>query len=205
MTQIYKDGSVRVCTGWQAGLYGDTLLNVLFNNESVKHYDGSLFSKYYEQAEGKLNNKELCKLKRMLSDVNNEKYVIQETEDDIYFAWIGVIIAGEKEWSFYDDDVDDRMEILFTYLRELSKKVLEHKSKTGNLTYPNNDSQYNYGEEIIHSAIVYSVDLKGNTTSVISKMGQEGISINHPRAPGFYDNYKGYSTSRAYFRKKQVR
>ena len=40
----------------------------------------------------------------------------------------------------------------------------------------------------------YSVDLKGNTTSVISKMGQEGISINHPRAPGFYDNYKGYST-----------
>ena len=66
----------------------------------------------------------------------NEKHVIQETEDDIYFAWIGVIIAGEKEWSFYDDDVDDRMEILFTYLRELSKKVLEHKSKTGNLTYP---------------------------------------------------------------------
>lgn len=136
MTKIYKDGSVRVCTGWQAGLYGDTLLHVLFNNESVKQFNGSFFNKYYEQEEGKLNDKELGKLKRMLSNVNNEKYIIQETEDDVYFAWIGVIIAGEKEWSFYDDNLDDRMGILFTYLRGLSKKVLEDKFKTGNSTYP---------------------------------------------------------------------
>jgi hypothetical protein len=134
MTMIYNDGTIRVCTGWQAGEYGDTLLHVLFNNESVKHYDTDLFNNYYEQEEGKLNDKELSKLKGMLSNVNNEKYVIQETEDDVYFAWIGVIISGEKEWSFYDDDIDNRMGVLFTYLRELSKKVLEDKSKTESST-----------------------------------------------------------------------
>jgi hypothetical protein len=136
MTKIYNDGTIRVCTGWQAGEYGDTLLHVLFNNGSVKYYDTDLFNSYDEQEEDKLSKKELATLKRMLSNVSNEKYVIQETKDDVYFAWIGIIIAGEKEWSFYDDDVDDRMGILFTYLRELSKKVLEDKSKTGNSTYP---------------------------------------------------------------------
>ena len=136
MTKIYNDGTIRVCTGWQAGVYGDTLLHVLFNKESVKDYDADLFNNYYEQQEGKLSERELTRLKLMLSDVNNENYIIQESEDYIYFAWIGVIIAGEKEWSFYDDDIDDKMEMLFIYLRELSTKVFENNSKTGDSTYP---------------------------------------------------------------------
>ena len=136
MTQIYDDGTIRVSTGWQEGLYGDTLLHLLFNKVSVNNYNSDLFSDYYEQEEGKLSDLELKRIKSMLSDVSNEKYVIQETEDDAYFAWIGVIIAGEKEWSFYDDDIDNKMEILFDYLRELSSKVLETKTKSGNSTYP---------------------------------------------------------------------
>ena len=109
------------------------------------------------------------------------------------------ISIGAVKWDNNpDNNMDEYSQLDFNAKNIVDDRVIYYIDS-------NNDSQYNYGEEIIHSAIVYSVDLKGNTTSVISKMGQEGISINHPRAPGFYDNYKGYSTSRAYFRKKQVR
>ena len=65
----------------------------------------------------------------------------------------------------------------------------------------NSDSKYNQGEEIIHSAIVKSVDSAGYTTTVEGKMGQLGISVNHPNAPGYYErNQSGTRTSRAYFR-----
>ena len=64
----------------------------------------------------------------------------------------------------------------------------------------NSDGKYQVGEFIAHSAIVFQVDKEGYTTEVISKMGQDGISRNHPRAPGFYDIYNGQKTSRAYFR-----
>lgn len=136
MTQIYDDGTIRVYTGWQGGLYGDTLLHLLFNNVSVSNFDGNLFREYHEQGKSKLSDSELNRIKCMLSDVSNNHYVIQETEDDVFFAWIGVIIAGEEEWSFYDDEIDSSMEMLFDYLRELSVKVLENKSKTGNSSYP---------------------------------------------------------------------
>ena len=65
----------------------------------------------------------------------------------------------------------------------------------------NKNGQYDKGEPIGHSAIVHKVDKEGNTTLVRSKMGENGISINHPGAPGFYDTFKFKSTKRAYFRK----
>lgn len=46
------------------------------------------------------------------------------------------------------------------------------------------------------------VDKQGNTTLVEGKMGQQGLSKNHPRAPGYYETSSGGTpTSRAYFRK----
>lgn len=68
----------------------------------------------------------------------------------------------------------------------------------------NGDGKYNYGEEIVHSAIVYAIDSEGNTTLVIGKMGESEISINHPDAPDYYKTNDltptGDKTSRAYFR-----
>lgn len=70
----------------------------------------------------------------------------------------------------------------------------------------NNNGIYDVGEFIAHSAIVYTVDKDGYTTTVIGKMGPDGISINHPCAPDYYES--GYNPctkkevpfSRAYFR-----
>lgn len=68
----------------------------------------------------------------------------------------------------------------------------------------NNNGKYDKGENIDHSAIVKTVDNKGNTTTVIGKMGQNGISENHPTAPGYYSkDGQGNPTSRAYFRSKK--
>jgi hypothetical protein len=67
----------------------------------------------------------------------------------------------------------------------------------------NGDGKWSKGEYIVHSAIVVEVDRKGYTTTVKSKMGFDGISTNHPNAPGFYGHEQGYKTSRAYFRKKK--
>ncbi|MBO6222574.1 MAG: hypothetical protein J6N56_02185 [Bacteroidales bacterium] len=65
----------------------------------------------------------------------------------------------------------------------------------------NGNHQYDNGEEIVHSAKVKEVDSKGYTITVVSKLGADGISENHPDAPGFYDkNVNGEKTSRAYFR-----
>ena len=61
----------------------------------------------------------------------------------------------------------------------------------------NQNGRYDKGENIVHSAIVDAVDKEGNTTIVRAKMGQEGISYNHPRAKNYYEG-----TSRAYFRKQ---
>ena len=68
----------------------------------------------------------------------------------------------------------------------------------------NDDNRYNPGEEIVHSAIVFQVDKNGFTELVISKMGSDAISINHPLAPGFYNISESSHkiTSRAYFRNK---
>ena len=70
----------------------------------------------------------------------------------------------------------------------------------------NQDGEYNQGEPTVHSAVVWEVNEQGYTTLVISKMGQWGISINHPQASGFYDRETNSlfsrKTSRAYFRHK---
>lgn len=68
-------------------------------------------------------------------------------------------------------------------------------------TDANGNGKYDKGENIEHSAIVNTVDKNGYTTNVIGKMGQGGISINHPRAPGYYStDGNGNATNRAYFR-----
>ena len=59
----------------------------------------------------------------------------------------------------------------------------------------NGNGRYDPGETIVHSAVVFTVDKSGNTTTVIGKRGPLGISINHPTAPNYYP-----STSRAYYR-----
>jgi len=65
----------------------------------------------------------------------------------------------------------------------------------------NHDGKWEDGENIIHSANVVKVDKDGNTTVVEGKMGQNGISDNHPNAPGYYeDDGNSNSTTRAYFR-----
>jgi RHS repeat-associated protein len=73
-----------------------------------------------------------------------------------------------------------------------------------------NKGEYVKGDPIEHSAIVRTVDSEGNTTEVEGKMGQWGLSENHPNAPGYYDKVKdesdpdnGKTTSRAYFRKEE--
>ena len=136
ITKIFDDGTIQVCTGWQEGIYGDTLLHMLFNRIPIEECEMEMIHQYYEQEYGKLSNDDLKKLKTMLKDVSNEEYTIEETEDDIYFAWIGVIVYDKKVWSFYDDEIDDKMKTLFDFLRELSLKVFENKSKTGDSIYP---------------------------------------------------------------------
>ena len=74
----------------------------------------------------------------------------------------------------------------------------------------NKDGIYTDGEYISHSAIVKAVDKNGCTTLVISKMGDGGISENHPRAPKFYKkdtdpcSGKTGKLSRAYFRLPKI-
>jgi RHS repeat-associated protein len=66
------------------------------------------------------------------------------------------------------------------------------------------NGKWSSGEPIAHSALVKEVDKEGNTLAVEGKMGQAGISINHPSAPGYYetDNLKstGNKLSHAYLR-----
>ncbi len=73
----------------------------------------------------------------------------------------------------------------------------------------NDNGKYNHGDYIAHSAIVKFVD-DGYSIAVLSKMGEKGLSLNHPLAPGFYEKTKfpphpkapEVETRRAYFRKK---
>ena len=68
-------------------------------------------------------------------------------------------------------------------------------------TDSNNNSIYDDGELITHSAVVSTVDKDGYTITVTAKLGQDGISENHPDAPGYYKiDENGNQTSRAYFR-----
>jgi RHS repeat-associated protein len=70
----------------------------------------------------------------------------------------------------------------------------------------NGDGKWEPGEEIVHSAIVTTVDAEGNTTEVTGKQGQLGIGTNHPDAPGYYSTNdmtpSGTPTKREYFRPK---
>lgn len=73
-------------------------------------------------------------------------------------------------------------------------------------TDQNSNGKYDDGESISHSAIVTTVDKDGYTTLVIGKMGQGGVSENHPAAPGYYQiaydekTKRNERQSRAYFR-----
>ena len=55
LTQIYDDGTIRVCTGYQEGEYQDTLLHLLFNKIPVRSYDKDIFSEYHAQVDGKMS------------------------------------------------------------------------------------------------------------------------------------------------------
>ena len=76
-------------------------------------------------------------------------------------------------------------------------------------TDANANGQYDDGEFISHSAVVKTVDDEGYTQTVVGKLGQDGISENHPDAPGYYqetynpETNKNEEQSRAYFRRQQ--
>lgn len=76
-------------------------------------------------------------------------------------------------------------------------------------TDANANGQYHEGEFISHSAVVKTVDDEGYTQTVIGKLGQDGISENHPDAPGYYQSAYNPTTqkteeqSRAYFRRQR--
>ena len=115
-------------------------------------------------------------------------------------------------WSYPDGDPSDIVNPLFPKWDEHPENNMlgytqlntnEPNEVDDRLIYyidENSDGKYQKGEQIVHSAIVFQVDKEGYTTEVISKMGQGGISRNHPRAPGFYEEHNGQKTSRAYYR-----
>jgi hypothetical protein len=106
-----------------------------------------------------------------------------------------LVAAGITKW---DNNPDNNMN---GYFQLDSNDPNKKGDKVIYYTDANGNGKYDKGENIEHSAIVNSVDKNGNTTTVIGKMGQNGISINHPRAPGYYTtDGKGNATSRAYFR-----
>ena len=108
------------------------------------------------------------------------------------------VSIGAVKWDNNpDNNMDDYSQLDFNEKNIVGDRVIYYIDS-------NNDGQYNYGEEIAHSAIVFTVDLKGNTTSVVAKMGEGPISINHPTAPDYYSNQNGVPTHRAYFRKTIV-
>ena len=55
------------------------------------------------------------------------------------------------------------------------------------------NGQYDEGEYISHSAVEITVDVDGNTTTVISKLGASEISENHPDAAKFYKRVRDYN------------
>ena len=102
---------------------------------------------------------------------------------------------GATKW---DNNPDNNMEgytqLDFNDPNQRGDRVIYYVDANGN-------GRYDPGEKIEHSAIVQKVDKSGNTTTVIGKMGQAGISANHPTAPDYYNtDIAGNSTSRAYFR-----
>ncbi len=110
---------------------------------------------------------------------------------------IGIIeLYGLNRWD--DNPADDIISQNYKQLsndepNEFGDRVIYYIDMNG-------DGKYDEGDEIVHSAVVTTVDKEGYSTTVISKMGASGTSINHPNAPGFYDN----ETSRAYFRNSKL-
>ncbi len=97
-----------------------------------------------------------------------------------------------------DDIKEQRAKQLHSDVRNrVGDKVIYYQDVDGN-------GKWDEGEPIAHSAIVREVDKYGNTVTVEGKMGQAGMSVNHPGAPGYYETDNLTSTgnqlSRAYFR-----
>jgi hypothetical protein len=106
-----------------------------------------------------------------------------------------LVQAGVTKW---DNNPDNNMggytQLDFSTPNQIGDRVIYYTDANGN-------GKYDAGENIEHSAVVQTVDKNGNTTTVIGKMGQAGISENHPTAPNYYStDQQGNSTSRAYFR-----
>jgi hypothetical protein len=111
----------------------------------------------------------------------------------------GLVSVGVKRWdNNAADDLGDSTQLAPDDPNQIGDRVIYFFDQDGN-------GRYDAGEPIDHSAIVTSVDVDGNTTEVTGKMGERGISVNHPRAPKYYDVHMVGRrpvgpTSRAYFR-----
>lgn len=104
---------------------------------------------------------------------------------------------GLTKWD--NDPADDIVEQKVTQLGKNDNN--KPGDKVIYFTDTNGDGKYTPGETIEHSAVVTKVDQNGYTTEVTGKRGQQGISVNHPTAPGYYNtNQNGKKTTRAYFR-----
>ena len=120
------------------------------------------------------------------------------------YAWHNGIKEKEnhpgyvEENPYWDEDPSNNMEDYFQLYEDepniVGDRVIYYQDINGDGIYQKEGALKEFA---VHSAIVWEVDENGNTKNVISKMGRSGLSINHPRAPGFYE---GADIKRAYFR-----
>jgi len=103
---------------------------------------------------------------------------------------------GLTKWD--NDPADDIKEQKVTQLDKSDNN--QAGDKVIYFTDSNGDGKYTPGETIAHSAVVTKVDQNGYTKEVTGKRGMQGISTNHPGAPGYYPTNQGKKTTRAYFR-----
>ena len=104
------------------------------------------------------------------------------------------VSLGIPKW---DNDATDNVE---NYQQLSSNDPNKPGDRVIYYTDANGNGKYDNGENISHAAIVNTVDKNGNTTTVIGKMGEGPMSINHPRAPGYYPGSNGNTLPRAYLR-----
>jgi hypothetical protein len=123
-----------------------------------------------------------------ISDPNNTLLV----EKGILFWDNSIVDDLKKDFVQLSPDAPNEVGDVVVYFRDLNNNgKLKGKKEMATIS---------------HSARVYDVDSEGYTTSVIAKCGQDGISINHPRAPGYYffkTEHGEIPPDVAYFRRKK--
>jgi len=96
-------------------------------------------------------------------------------------ANIAAIKVGVTKWdNSAQNDVSEKMRLDSNIPNKVGDRVIYYKDT-------NNNGEWDEGEEIVHVAVVTKVDGGGNTKEVTSKVGEGGITTNHPAAPNYYE------------------